>query len=298
MMYEKAMGLIWNAPLVRMRTDSCSAGIFGKPESMNPGGSVNDRIALGTILDAERNEKLLKSGTIVEPTSGNTGIGLAMIGATLGYRVILTMLETISIERRQILLAYGAELVLTPGTLGMKWAIEKAGEISAELGAFVPRQFENPANLKVYEETNQEIVSEFVPDAFVAGIGTGGTITGVGRKLKEISQRTLVVGAEPDSSAVLSGEAPRPHKIQGIGAGFVPKILDRGIIDRIVLVRNEDAISEARALPKTDGILAGISSGAALFVAREVARELGKGKRIVVLLLDTGERYLPTGVFG
>jgi len=299
MMYENAIGLIGNTPLVRIRADPGSAGIFGKLESRNPGGSVKDRIALGMVREAEKSGKLKEKGTIVEPTSGNTGIGLAMIGATLGYRVILTMPETMSLERRQILLAYGAELVLTPGTLGMKGAIEKAREISAELGAFMPQQFENPANPLAHEETTyREIVSEFIPDAFVAGIGTGGTITGVGRKLKETGPGTLVIGVEPDASAVLSGEAPGPHKIQGIGAGFVPKILDRTVIDRIVRVRNEDAVSEARALPKTDGILAGISSGAALFAARQVARELGEGKRIVVLLPDTGERYLSTGVFG
>lgn len=298
-MHENAIGLIGNTPLVRIRTEAGSAEIYGKLESRNPGGSVKDRIALGMIRDAEKTGKLREGGTIVEPTSGNTGIGLAMIGATLGYRVILTMPETMSIERRQILLAYGAELVLTPGTLGMRGAIEKAGEISAELGAFMPQQFENPANPRMHEETTyREIVSEFVPDALVAGIGTGGTITGVGRKIKEISPKTLVVGAEPDSSAVLSGESPGTHKIQGIGAGFVPKILDRGIIDRIVRVRNEDAISEAKSLPKTDGILAGISSGAALFVARQVARELGEGKKVVAILPDTGERYLSTGIFG
>lgn len=298
--------LIGNTPLVVLQrlpeTENVKANILAKLEYLNPGGSVKDRIALGMIEDAEERGILKPGSIIVEPTSGNTGIGLAWIARAKGYRAILTMPETMSIERRNLLRARGAELVLTPGAQGMKGAIAKAQELAATLeNAVLLQQFENPANpLKHYRTTAEEIWrdTEGEIDVFVAGVGTGGTITGVGRRLKELKPEIEIVAVEPDASAVLSGEPAGPHKIQGIGAGFVPGILDRGVIDRIVRVTDLDALRTGRRLSLQEGLLTGISSGAAAFAALKIGREAGyEGKNIVVLLPDTGERYLSTPLF-
>lgn len=298
--------LIGNTPLVALNrlpeTEQVKANILAKLEYLNPGGSVKDRIALGMIEDAEERGILKPGSIIVEPTSGNTGIGLAWIARAKGYRTILTMPETMSIERRNLLRARGAELVLTPGAQGMKGAIAKAQELAATLeNAVLLQQFENPANpLKHYRTTAEEIWrdTEGEIDVFVAGVGTGGTITGVGRRLKELKPEIEIVAVEPDASAVLSGEPAGPHKIQGIGAGFVPSILDRGVIDRIVRVTDHDALRTGRRLSLQEGLLTGISSGAAAFAALKIGREAGyEGKNIVVLLPDTGERYLSTPLF-
>lgn len=298
--------LIGNTPLVVLQrlpeTENVKANILAKLEYLNPGGSVKDRIALGMIEDAEERGILKPGSIIVEPTSGNTGIGLAWIARAKGYRAILTMPETMSIERRNLLRARGAELVLTPGAQGMKGAIAKAQELAATLeNAVLLQQFENPANpLKHYRTTAEEIWrdTEGEIDVFVAGVGTGGTITGVGRRLKELKPEIEIVAVEPDASAVLSGEPAGPHKIQGIGAGFVPGILDRGVIDRIVRVTDLDALRTGRRLSLQEGLLTGISSGAAAFAALKIGREARyEGKNIVVLLPDTGERYLSTPLF-
>lgn len=298
--------LIGNTPLVVLQrlpvTENVKANILAKLEYLNPGGSVKDRIALGMIEDAEERGILKPGSIIVEPTSGNTGIGLAWIARAKGYRAILTMPETMSIERRNLLRARGAELVLTPGAQGMKGAIAKAQELATTLdNAVLLQQFENPANpLKHYRTTAEEIWrdTEGEIDVFVAGVGTGGTITGVGRRLKELKPEIEIVAVEPDASAVLSGEPAGPHKIQGIGAGFVPGILDRGVIDRIVRVTDLDALRTGRRLSLQEGLLTGISSGAAAFAALKIGREAGyEGKNIVVLLPDTGERYLSTPLF-
>lgn len=298
--------LIGNTPLVALQrlseTENVKANILAKLEYLNPGGSVKDRIALGMIEDAEERGILKPGSIIVEPTSGNTGIGLAWIARAKGYRAILTMPETMSIERRNLLRARGAELVLTPGAQGMKGAIAKAQELAATLdNAVLLQQFENPANpLKHYRTTAEEIWrdTEGEIDVFVAGVGTGGTITGVGRRLKELKPEIEIVAVEPDASAVLSGEPAGAHKIQGIGAGFVPGILDRGVIDRIVRVTDLDALRTGRRLSLQEGLLTGISSGAAAFAALKIGREAKyKGKNIVVLLPDTGERYLSTPLF-
>lgn len=298
--------LIGNTPLVALQrlpeSENVKANILAKLEYLNPGGSVKDRIALGMIEDAEERGILKPGSIIVEPTSGNTGIGLAWIARAKGYRAILTMPETMSIERRNLLRARGAELVLTPGAQGMKGAIAKAQELAATLdNAVLLQQFENPANpLKHYRTTAEEIWrdTEGEIDVFVAGVGTGGTITGVGRRLKELKPEIEIVAVEPDASAVLSGEPAGPHKIQGIGAGFVPGILDRGVIDRIVRVTDLDALRTGRRLSLQEGLLTGISSGAAAFAALKIGREAGyEGKNIVVLLPDTGERYLSTPLF-
>ncbi|WP_203636072.1 cysteine synthase A, partial [Thermobrachium celere] len=277
-----------------------SAEIYVKVEFFNPGGSVKDRIALNMIEEAEKEGLLKKGDTIIEPTSGNTGIGLAMVCAAKGYRLILVMPETMSIERRRILKAYGAELILTEGSKGMKGAVEKAIQLAEEKGYFMPMQFENIYNPKAHMKTTAlEILDDMEGkiDMFVAGVGTGGTITGVGEVLKQKIKDIKIVAVEPKDSAVLSGGSPGPHKIQGIGAGFIPKILNRDVIDEIVAVSNEDAMEYARLLAKKEGILVGISSGAALYAAVLKAKELGKGKRIVVILPDTGERYLSTELF-
>lgn len=303
---QQLTDLIGNTPLVVLNrlpeTENVKANILAKLEYLNPGGSVKDRIALGMIEDAEERGILKPGSIIVEPTSGNTGIGLAWIARAKGYRAILTMPETMSIERRNLLRARGAELVLTPGAQGMKGAIAKAQELVSTLdNAVLLQQFENPANpLKHYRTTAEEIWrdTEGEIDVFVAGVGTGGTITGVGRRLKELKPEIEIVAVEPDASAVLSGEPAGPHKIQGIGAGFVPGILDRGVIDRIVRVTDLDALRTGRRLSLQEGLLTGISSGAAAFAALKIGREAGyEGKNIVVLLPDTGERYLSTPLF-
>lgn len=304
--YRQLTDLVGNTPLVELQNlpeeEQVKANILAKLEYLNPGGSVKDRIALSMIEDAEQQEILKPGSIIVEPTSGNTGIGLAWIARAKGYRAILTMPETMSIERRNLLRARGAELVLTPGAQGMKGAIAKAQELAATLeNAVLLQQFENPANpLKHYRTTAEEIWrdTEGQVDVFVAGVGTGGTITGVGRRLKELNPKIEIIAVEPDASAVLSGEQPGPHKIQGIGAGFIPGILDRDVIDRIVRVTDNDALLTGRRLSLREGLLTGISSGAAAFAAIQIGREAGyENKNIVVLLPDTGERYLSTPLF-
>ncbi len=304
--YRQLTDLVGNTPLVQLQNlpeeEQVKANIIAKLEYLNPGGSVKDRIALSMIEEAEQQGILKQGSIIVEPTSGNTGIGLAWIARAKGYRAILTMPETMSIERRNLLRARGAELVLTPGAQGMKGAIAKAQELAATLeNAVLLQQFENPANpLKHYRTTAEEIWrdTEGQVDVFVAGVGTGGTITGVGRRLKELNPEIEIIAVEPDASAVLSGEQPGPHKIQGIGAGFIPGILDRGVIDRIIRVTDHDALLTGRRLSLREGLLTGISSGAAAFAAIQIGREAGyENKNIVVLLPDTGERYLSTPLF-
>ncbi len=295
--------LVGNTPLVELSRlgKGIPARILGKLEMMNPLGSVKDRIAWAMIRDAEERGILGPGSTVVEPTSGNTGIGLAFVCAIRGYRLILTMPETMSEERRRILRALGAELVLTPGDRGMRGAVEEARRIARELGAFMPQQFENPANPRIHEETTAEEIWRDTAgqvDIFVAGVGTGGTITGVGRVLKRRKPGVRIIAVEPASSPVLSGGEPGPHKIQGIGAGFVPAVLDRSVIDEVITVAEEEAVEASRMLARTEGILAGISSGAALAAALRVARRPeANGKTVVVILPDTGERYLSTGLF-
>lgn len=302
MIYNNIYELIGKTPLVRLNNSTIEdmAEILVKVESFNPGGSVKDRIAYSMIKDAEDRGIIKKGDTIVEPTSGNTGIGLAMVGASMGYRVMFTMPETMSMERRKLMKAYGAEIVLTDGGKGMKGAIEMAKKLSDENGYFMPQQFENEANPKAHiENTALEILedTEGKVDMFIAGVGTGGTITGVGTVLKEKNKDIQIIAVEPYDSSVLAGNAPGPHKIQGIGAGFVPKILDMNIIDQIKSVKIIEAFEAARKVASNDGILTGISSGAAIHVAFEKAKELGSGKTIVVLAPDTGERYLSTELF-
>lgn len=301
---ESALDLIGSTPLVRFRRlpQRNDATLWAKLEFFNPGGSIKDRICRSMIETAEEEGKIRPDTTIVEPTSGNTGIGLAMVCAVKGYRLILTMPETMSAERRGLLAAFGAQLELTPGKEGMMGAIGRAEEIIAKnRDFFMPQQFKNPANPQVHRETTaQEILSQLREeiDAFVAGVGTGGTITGVGEVLKKRLPKVKVVAVEPAGSAVLSGGNPGPHKIQGIGAGFVPEVLNFSVIDQIIEVEDEEASEMARRLAKEEGFLVGISSGAAAFAALQVARELGKGKRVVVILPDSGERYISTGLFG
>ncbi len=296
--------LIGNTPLVKLRgvSERSGATIAGKLESFNPGGSVKDRIGL-SMFDAAEQAGLIAPGktTIVEPTSGNTGIALAMVAAARGYKVLLTMPETMSIERRNLLRAYGAELVLTPGPQGMKGAIARATELSGQIpGAFMPQQFENAANPEVHRRTTAEEVwndTDGQVDIFVAGVGTGGTVTGVGEVLKQRKPNVYVVAAEPTDSPVLSGGDPGPHKIQGMGAGFVPKILNTDVYDEVVQVTNDQAFGFARELA-AEGILVGISAGANAYAAYTVAsRPENKGKLVVTVLCDTGERYLSTVLF-
>ena len=304
--YQSVGELIGNTPLVQLNKIKeeldLKANIIGKFELFNPGGSVKDRVAKAMIDDAVKKGILKSDSVIIEPTSGNTGIGLAAVGAAYGYRVIIVMPETMSIERRQIIKAYGAELVLTEGALGMKGAIAKAEELAKEIpGSFIPGQFENESNPKIhYATTAKEILedTEGKVDYFVAGVGTGGTISGVGKLLKEKVEGVKVIAVEPQSSPVLSGGNPGPHKIQGIGAGFVPKILDENIFDSIVQVSNENAFEAGRLIGQKEGVLVGISSGAALWAAIELAKkEENAGKNIVVLFPDTGDRYLSTELF-
>ena len=304
--YKGTLGLIGNTPLVEFVNIENALGleatILGKMEYFNPAGSVKDRIAKAMIEDAEEKGILKEGSVIIEPTSGNTGIGLAAIAAAKGYRIILTMPETMSVERRNILKAYGAELVLTEGAQGMKGAIAKAEALKEEYGnAFIPQQFENEANPEIHKKTTgQEIWrdTDGKVDIFVSAVGTGGTVTGTGLALKEKNPDVKVVAVEPASSPVLSGGKPGPHKIQGIGAGFVPGVLDMKVLDEIIKVENDDAFETARKIARTDGVLVGISSGAALYAATELAkRPENEGKNIVVLLPDTGERYLSTSLF-
>lgn len=295
------LDLIGNTPLLELHRIEAVQGIeahlLAKLEGFNPAGSVKDRIARGMILDAESRGILKPGGTIIEPTSGNTGIGLAAIGAARGYRVILVMPDTMSIERRNLLRAYGAEVVLTEGAKGMKGAIAKTEELSRTYsGSFIPSQFLNPANPESHiASTGPEIWAQTDGqlDFLIAGVGTGGTITGNGKYLKERNPTLQIIAVEPTGSAVLSGQAPGPHKIQGIGAGFIPEVMDTSIVDEIIQVSNEDALTSAQLLAKKEGILVGISSGAALWAAMEIARRPeNHGKRLVMILPDTGERYL------
>ena len=304
--YTSADQLIGKTPLLELthieKKHNLKAKIFAKLEYFNPAGSVKDRIAKAMIDDAEQKGLLKEGSVIIEPTSGNTGIGLASVAAARGYRIIIVMPETMSVERRQIMKAYGAELVLTDGTKGMKGAIEKADELSKEIpNSFIPGQFVNEANPKAHFETTGPEIFEDTDgnvDFFVAGVGTGGTITGVGKYLKSKLPKVKVVAVEPKSSAVLSTGVAGPHKIQGIGAGFVPKVLDTDIYDEIIPVENEDAFAIGKEVGRNEGVLVGISSGAALWAAIEVAkRPENEGKNIVVLFPDTGDRYLSTPLF-
>ncbi len=303
MLYNNVLETIGRTPLVRLNriAPEGAATIYAKLESFNPMHSVKDRIALAMIEDAE-NRGILAPGkkVIVEPTSGNTGIGLAMVCAAKGYELVLTMPETFSVERRKLLAALGARLVLTPGPEGMPGAICKAKEMcDNDPNNFIPLQFDNLANPRIHMETTaREILADLPePDAFVSGVGTGGTVTGVGTYLKSKGMKTEIIAVEPAGSPVLSGGKRGPHKIQGIGAGFIPSVLDLKVVDRIIQIKDEDAAEHSRLLAKKEGILAGISSGAALCAALQVAVELGKGKKVVFVAPDTGERYLSTDLF-
>ncbi|MFD2305612.1 cysteine synthase A [Enterococcus termitis] len=295
--------LIGKTPIVKLGNivPEDAADVFVKLEFFNPGGSVKDRVALSMIEAAEKNGSLKKGDTIVEPTSGNTGIGLSMVGAAKGYRVVIVMPDTMSIERRKLMQAYGAELLLTPGAEGMKGAIAKASELAEQDGYFMPMQFENPANALTHEKTTgKEIQDAFGPaglDAFVAGIGTGGTITGVGKELKRVYPNISIIAVEPSESPVLEGGTPGPHKIQGIGAGFVPKILDTEIYEKVTAVSSEAAMETARQLASQEGLLVGISAGAAVYAAIEKAKEIGAGKKVLTIIPDNGERYLSTALY-
>ncbi len=294
--------LIGQTPIVKLNgmTNEDEADIYVKLEFMNPGSSVKDRIALAMIEDAEENGQLKPGDTILEPTSGNTGIGLAMVAAAKGYKSVLVMPDTMSQERRNLLKAYGAELVLTPGSEGMKGAIKKAEELHDEKGYFMPQQFNNEANPRVHERTTgPEIVEQMRDglDAFVSGIGTGGTITGAGKVLKEHFKDIQIYAVEPEGSPVLSGGKGGPHKIQGIGAGFVPKILNTDIYDEVLTVTNEQSFETAREAAKVEGLLGGISSGAAIYAAQQVAKKLGKGKKVLAIVPSNGERYLSTPLY-
>nr|WP_316612046.1 cysteine synthase A [uncultured Ruminococcus sp.] len=304
--YKKITDLIGNTPLLELENygeyQNLGAKIFGKLEYFNPAGSVKDRIAKAMIDDAEAKGVLKPDSVIIEPTSGNTGIGLAAVAAARGYKVILTMPETMSVERRNLLKAYGAQVVLTPGVNGMKGAIQKAQELAAENeNSFIPSQFTNAANPSAHRSTTGPEIwndTDGKVDIFVAGVGTGGTVSGVGEYLKSQNPNVKIVAVEPAGSPVLSGEKPGPHKIQGIGAGFVPETLNTDVYDEIIKVENEDAFKTGRILAKKEGLLVGISSGAAVWAAAQLAkRPENKGKIIVALLPDTGERYLSTPMF-
>ncbi|NCU17726.1 cysteine synthase A [Pallidibacillus pasinlerensis] len=294
--------LVGRTPIVKLNNvvDENSAEVYLKLEYFNPGSSVKDRIALAMIEDAEKKGVIKPGDTIIEPTSGNTGIGLAMVASAKGYKTVLVMPETMSIERRNLLRAYGAELVLTPGPAGMRGAVEKAEELAKEKGYFMPQQFENYSNPEIHRKTTgPEIVEQMGDqlDAFVAGIGTGGTITGAGEVLKEKYPNIKIVAVEPKDSPILSGGNPGPHKIQGIGANFVPKVLDTEIYDEIFTVATEEAFEAARKVARQEGILGGISAGAAIHAALETAKKLGKGKKVLAVVPDNGERYLSTALY-
>ncbi len=302
MIYKNALEMIGGTPIVRLAhlEEAGMAELYIKLEGKNPGGSIKDRAALGMIEEAERLGEIKRGSVIIEPTSGNTGIAIALIGRLKGYRVIITMPDTMSVERRSILKAYGAEIILTEGAKGMKGAIDKADELAAQIeNSFVPQQFKNRANPeKHYRTTAEEILADLPDlDAFVAGVGTGGTITGVGGRLKEASQELKVYAVEPTSSAVLSGEGPGKHKIQGIGAGFIPEIVKPHLIDEVVRVADEEAFEAARKTAAMEGLLLGISSGANIAAAIRIAKELGEGKKVLTVSPDGGEKYLSTDLY-
>jgi cysteine synthase A len=300
---ENILEQIGHTPMVRLEKleEEGGAALYAKVEAFNPGGSIKDRICLAMIEAAEKEGRLSPGATVVEPTSGNTGIGLSMVCAVKGYKLVLTMPDTMSIERRRLLAAFGAELVLTPGAQGMRGAVQKAEELADAHGYLMPQQFKNPANPEVHRRTTGPEILKAMEgltiDGFVAGIGTGGTITGVGSVLRKHNPSVYIAGIEPFDSPVLSGGAPGPHKIQGIGAGFVPEVLDTAVYNEVIRVSNEEAYAATRRLTTEAGILVGISSGAAFYGALQVAKKLGRGKNVVVILPDTGERYLSTGVF-
>lgn len=303
---QNVTDLIGDTPLVRLNriVPEDSAEIYVKLEYQNPGSSVKDRIAINMIEAAEKEGKIKPGDTIIEPTSGNTGIGLALVAAAKGYKAILVMPETMSMERRNLLRAYGAELVLTPGAEGMNGAVRRAEELAAENpNYYIPQQFKNEANVEIHRLTTGPEIVEAINsldgqlDAFVAGIGTGGTISGAGEVLKKHFPNIRIVAVEPAASPILSGGKPGPHKIQGIGANFIPEILNREIYDQVLTVENEEAFEIARRVAKEEGILVGISSGAAILSALKVAKELGKGKRVVAIVPSNGERYLSTPLF-
>jgi len=302
MIYNGGLELIGNTPILKVNNlikDENIADIYVKLEKFNPGGSVKDRAALGMVEKAER-EGILKPGTtIVEPTSGNTGIALAFIGKLRGYKVIIIMPETMSKERRDLIKAYGAELILTEGAKGMKGAIEKAEEIGSGEGFFIPQQFENIANPEKHYETTAEEIYKDIPelDVVVGGVGTGGTVVGISKNLKKKNPNIKAIAVEPASSPVLSGGNPGGHKIQGIGAGFVPGIYEKEYVDEILQVKDEDAFKTAKAFAETEGILIGISSGAAVYAAIEVAKKLGKGKKVLAIAPDGGEKYISMGLY-
>ncbi|BCZ18129.1 Cysteine synthase CysK [Helicobacter sp. NHP19-003] len=301
MIYKNTLDLIGNTPVLKTSKllEEGAGDLYVKLEKFNPGGSVKDRAAWGMIEQAEKNGWLTEGMTIVEPTSGNTGIALALIGLLKGYKVIIVMPDTMSIERRALIKAYGAELVLTPGSLGTKGAIDKALEIGANPGHFIPQQFENPANPnKHYSTTAEEILWDLPEvDAVVLGVGTGGTIAGVGRKFKENGHKAKIIAVEPAQSPILGGGQHSPHKIQGIGVGFIPGNYDASVVDEVIAVDEKDAIHTARLFGQKEGILVGISSGAAIFAGMQVARKLGQGKSVVALAADGGEKYMSTGLY-
>ena len=301
--YNNITELIGRTPVVKLHNilPEGAAEVYVKLEAFNPGSSVKDRIALSMIEKAEKDGILTKGSTIVEATSGNTGIGLSWVGAAKGYKVVIVMPETMSIERRKIIQAYGAELILTPGSEGMKGAIAKAQAIASERNGFLPLQFENPANPSIHEQTTgQEILEDFGKDgldAFVGGVGTGGTISGVSHALKKANPNIQIYAVEADESAILSGEKPGPHKIQGISAGFIPNTLDTKAYDEVIRVSSEQALQLGRTIGGYEGFLVGISSAAAIYAAIEVAKKLGTGKKVLALAPDNGERYLSTALY-
>lgn len=301
MIYNNMLEMIGKTPILKLSslTDENSAEVYIKLEKLNPGGSVKDRAALGMIENAEKLGLLKEGSIIVEPTSGNTGIALAMIGRLKGYKVVIVMPDSMSKERRDLIKAYGAELILTDGAEGMKGAIEKAKELTKDPRYFMPQQFENLSNSKKhYETTAEEILDDLIDlDMFIAGVGTGGTVTGVGNKLKEKKEDIKVVAVEPGSSPVLSGGMAGAHKIQGLGSGFVPKIYNSEYIDEVVKVSDEDAFKTTKLVAEKEGILLGISSGAAIYVALEKAKILGKGKKILTIAPDGGEKYISMGIY-
>ena len=303
MVYKNLLDLIGNTPIVKLNNifnDENIADIYVKLEGFNLGSSVKDRATLGMIEAAEKSGRLKPGGTIVEPTSGNTGISLALISSLKGYKIIIIMPDTMSVERRSIIAAYGAEIILTDGAKGMKGAIEKAEELlKNNPDYFMPQQFENSANPEMhYKTTGEEIIKDLPDlDAFVAGVGTGGTITGIGKKLKEFNPDIKIIAVEPTDSAVLSGEKPGKHKLQGIGAGFIPKILDLSVIDEVIRISNDKAFEFCRIISRQNALFLGISSGAAIAAAYETAKKLGKGKKVLAVSPDGGEKYLSTDVY-